>query len=135
MLTIRTPYNRQPAPNISKRTEGPNLRERGVRYDAGRGRGAAPARGRGQAASRGRGTGRGGRDRERENKTVEDLDRELEEFMASGSKEVSYLSCLRCSTLASLGLISCNSICSRKILPMTLKWHERYEYALSASGL
>lgn len=84
--TLRTIY-RQPAPAANKRDSFSNRHDRGVRNEGSRGRGTPPARGRGAAPARGRGTGRGGRDRE--NKTVEDLDRELEEFMASGSKEVS----------------------------------------------
>ncbi|KAK9898041.1 hypothetical protein P389DRAFT_65041 [Cystobasidium minutum MCA 4210] len=77
----------QPAPAANKRDSFSNTRERGVRNEGSRGRGTPPARGRGAAPARGRGKGRGGRDRE--NKTVEDLDRELEEFMASGSKDKS----------------------------------------------
>lgn len=86
-LTVASAIRRQPAPAANKRDSLPNLRERGIRNESSRGRGAPPARGRGAGPARGRGTGRAGR--ERENKTVEDLDRELEEFMASGSTGVS----------------------------------------------
>lgn len=76
----------QPAPAGSQRDISTNFRERGVRNDNARGRGTPPSRGRGApAASRGRGAARSGRDRP--TKTVEDLDKELEEFMAGGSND------------------------------------------------
>lgn len=106
--------SRQPAPANAKRDTFSTSNGRGSSHQNGRGRGivdrGGPAnRSRGGAApARGRGTGRPARDRA--TKTVEDLDKELEEFMAGNSTaDVSYHSDLHRQDWALFTLILCTA--------------------------